>query len=101
MNGMPHTVNRVLGLISANFSRSAITVNRISEGVCSQQGLYTTYTYIRATLQCPRENMRHDTIYARWCRAEPLSDIVCTVSMSLGTSLNSSISDANCTVRFL
>jgi len=41
---MPHTVNRVLGLISANFSRSAITVNRISEGVCSQQGLYTTYT---------------------------------------------------------
>lgn len=44
MNGMPHTVNRVLGLISANFSRSAITVNRISEGVCSQQGLYTTYT---------------------------------------------------------
>ena len=45
--------------------------------------------------------MRHDTIYARWCRAEPLSDIVCTVSMSLGTSLNSSISDANCTVRFL
>ena len=44
MNGMPHTVNRVLGLISANFSRSAITVNRISEGVCSQQGLYISYT---------------------------------------------------------
>ena len=48
MNGMPHTVNRVLGLISANFSRSAITVNRISEGVCSQQGLYTTYTLLGA-----------------------------------------------------
>jgi hypothetical protein len=45
MNGMPNTVNGVFGSIGANFSRSAIPVNRISEGVCSQQGLYISYTY--------------------------------------------------------
>jgi hypothetical protein len=52
MNGMPNTVNRVLGSISANFSRSAIPVNRISEGVCSQQGLYISYTWsVQRTLE--------------------------------------------------
>ena len=45
MNGMPHTVNRQLRSISANFSRSAAPVNRMGEGVRSQQGLYTSYTY--------------------------------------------------------
>jgi hypothetical protein len=44
MNGMPNTANKVLGSISANFSSSATPVNRISEGVRSQQGLYTSYT---------------------------------------------------------
>jgi len=43
MNGMPNTVNRVLGSISANFSRSASPVDSISEGVYSQQGLYISY----------------------------------------------------------
>jgi len=45
MNGMPNTVSRVLGSISVNFSRSASPVDRISEGVYSQQGLYISYTY--------------------------------------------------------
>ena len=40
MNGMPNTVNRVFGSISANFSRSTSPVDSISEGVYSQQGLY-------------------------------------------------------------
>ena len=53
MNGMPNTVNRVLGSISANFSRSAIPVNRISEGVCSQQGLYISYTSISRSSGSP------------------------------------------------
>jgi hypothetical protein len=44
MNGMPNTVNGVFGSIGANFSRSATPVDRISEGVRSQQGLYTSYT---------------------------------------------------------
>ena len=44
MNGMPNTVNRVFGSISANFSRSASPVDRISEGVYSQQGFYISYT---------------------------------------------------------
>jgi len=42
---MPNTVNRVFGSISANFSRSASPVDRISEGVYSQKGLYISYTY--------------------------------------------------------
>jgi len=54
MNGMPNTVNRVFGSISANFSRSASPVDRISEGVYSQQGLYISYTprYILHALHC-------------------------------------------------
>ena len=44
MNGMPNTVNRFFGSISANFSRSASPVDSISEGVYSQQGLYISYT---------------------------------------------------------
>ncbi len=44
MNGIPKTVNRVLAAISENFPRSAIPVNRVSKGACSQQGLDTSYT---------------------------------------------------------
>ena len=48
---MPNTVNRVLGSISANFSRSASPVDRISEGVYSQQGLNISYTYALGTAE--------------------------------------------------
>ena len=49
MNGMPNTVNRVFGSISANFSRSTSPVDSISEGVYSQQGLYISlYLNFRA-----------------------------------------------------
>ena len=51
MNGMPNTVNRVFGSISANFSRSASPVDRISEGVYSQQGLNISYTYALGTAE--------------------------------------------------
>ena len=46
MNGMPNTANKVLGSISANFSRSATPVNRISEGVLSTGALYFLYLEI-------------------------------------------------------
>ena len=48
---MPNTVNRVWGSISANFSRSASPVDRISEGVYSQQGLNISYTYALGTAE--------------------------------------------------
>ena len=59
MNGMPNTVNRVLGSKNANFSRSASPVERISEGAYSQQGLYISYTQ---QLQKKRSKVTRDLI---------------------------------------
>jgi hypothetical protein len=61
MNGMPNTVNRVFGSISANFSRSTSPVDRISEGVYSQQGLYISYTSLPHALHSRKQLVRSTT----------------------------------------